>query len=115
VNGSCRVGLRHVFVIAVIACALAACGVKGDLELPPTAKLAEPQAKEQAPTQAASAEPRVFTEQSRVQRAPTPSVIPRMPPEEWSRSREYQSTSQPRSRDKQKSKTDEPFFLDPIL
>ncbi|MEX0590839.1 MAG: hypothetical protein WD207_07105 [Xanthobacteraceae bacterium] len=114
-NGSRRVGLRHVIAIGVIACALGACGVKGELEAPPTTKLVEPRASEKAPAQASSSERRVFTDESAVRSVPSPSILPQIPPEEWSKNREYQSTSQPKSRGKQKEKSDEPFFLDPIL
>jgi predicted small lipoprotein YifL len=93
----------------MIAGALGACGVKGDLEPPPVSASAAPAAE--ARTQGAQKE-KVFTEQSVVRRAASPSVIPKMPPDEW-KGRNSQPADQPTERDK--SKRDEPFFLDKLL
>jgi predicted small lipoprotein YifL len=95
--------------IGMIAGALGACGVKGDLEPPPVSASAAPAVEPR--TQGAQKE-KVFTEQSVVRRAASPSVIPKMPPDEW-KSRNTQPADQPAARDK--SKRDEPFFLDKLL
>jgi predicted small lipoprotein YifL len=93
--------------IGMIAGALGACGVKGDLDPPPVAASAAPAAEPR--TQGAQKE-KVFTEQSAVRRAASPSVIPKMPPDEWkSRSTRPEPTA------REKSKSDEPFFLDKLL
>jgi predicted small lipoprotein YifL len=93
--------------IAMIAAALGACGVKGDLD-PPGVAAADPAAE----TKTQSGQ-KVFTEQSVVRRAASPSVIPNMPPDEWKKDRNSQPASQPATRDK--SRPDEPFFLDKLL
>jgi predicted small lipoprotein YifL len=95
--------------IGVIAGALGACGVKGDLEPPPVSASAAPAA---APTTQGAQKQKVFTEQSVVRRAASPSVIPKMPPDEWTKDQRTEPAS-PATRDK--SKPDEPFFLDKLL
>jgi len=99
-------------ILGALALPLAACGVKGDLD-PPAAAAAEVKAGQPADTPSAQSESKVFTEQSFVRRAPRYSVFPKMPPEEWEKNPEFQSTQKPKSR--RKSDPDEPFFLDPIL
>jgi predicted small lipoprotein YifL len=115
VSHSYRAKAGRVVAAAVIGGVLSACGVKGELEPPPSTTLARPQGGQRAAAPPPAAGERVFTEQSSVQRVPSTSILPRNPPDEWSRSREYQSTNQPKTRAKEKAKTDEPFFLDPIL
>lgn len=94
--------------IGMIAAALGACGVKGDLDPPGVAATAAPAAEPQT-----KAGQKVFMEQSVVRRAASPSVIPNMPPDEWRKDRGTQPASQPATRDK--SRPDEPFFLDKLL
>jgi predicted small lipoprotein YifL len=96
--------------IGMIAGALGACGVKGDLEPPPVSATAAPAAEPR--TQGAQKE-KILTEQSVVRRAASPSVIPNMPPDEWTKNRDTQPAARPATRDK--SKPDEPFFLDKLL
>lgn len=104
--------ILRVAILGALALLPAACGVKGDLD-PPAAAAAEAKAGQTVNTPSAQSEPKVFTEQSVVRRAPRYSVFPKMPPEEWEKNREVQSTRKPKSR--RKSEPDEPFFLDPIL
>jgi predicted small lipoprotein YifL len=105
-----RPGFRQIIAIGMIAGALGACGVKGDLEPPPVSATAAPAAEPR--TQGAQKE-KVFTEQSVVRRTAQPSVVPNMPPDEWTKGRNTQPAARPATRDK--SKSDEPFFLDKLL
>jgi predicted small lipoprotein YifL len=92
--------------IAMVAAALGACGVKGDLDPPAVAATSAPAAE---PRVLGAPKEKTFTEQSVVRRQAQPSVIPKMPPDEWTKGRETET--QPRS----KSKSDEPFILDRLL
>jgi predicted small lipoprotein YifL len=115
VNKPRRPEFRQVFAIIMIAGALAACGVKGELEAPSVAASAAPAASpaEQKKAQGSQSQQKVFTEESAVRRASSPSLIPTMPPEEWSKGRNTQPAAQQKTRDK--TKPDEPFFLDKLL
>jgi predicted small lipoprotein YifL len=116
VNKSRRSEFRQALAIVMIAGALAACGVKGELEAPSVAASAAPvasAAEQKSKAQGSQAQPKVFTEESAVRRAASPTLIPSMPPEEWSKGRNTQPATQQKSRDK--TKPDEPFFLDKLL
>lgn len=114
-NKSRRPEFRQVFAVVMIAGALAACGVKGELEAPSVAASPAPAsaAEQKSKAQGSQAQQKVFTEESVVRRASSPTLIPTMPPEEWSKGRNTQPAAQQKSRDK--TKPDEPFFLDKLL
>lgn len=100
--------VRHVFVpralvVAVFAVALAACGLKGPLEPPPEgATLAATDARIET----------VPSEKSSVVRTGYPTVIPQIPPPEWTKPKNPQPTP---PRVKQRVPRDEPFLLDWLL
>lgn len=106
-----RPAVYRIAAIGVIAAGLAACGVKGDLEAPPRANVAEPPAQQTAGA-TGTTERRAFTEQSEVRRVPYQSILPEIPPKEWQKGNEIQSTQKPKAR---RTGPDEPFFLDSIL
>ncbi|HEY7459054.1 MAG TPA: hypothetical protein VH765_09895 [Xanthobacteraceae bacterium] len=108
-----RIGFRLVLATGVIATILAACGVKGELEPPSATASAAPATEQKSQAQTAQTAKKTFTEESVVRRAASPSVIPTMPPEEWSKGRNTQPAAQQKSRDK--DKPDEPFILDKLL
>lgn len=106
---SCRIGITHTIVLAFIAGTLAACGVKGDLERPPAAGYAEPAPAAKPDTR------KVFTERSVVRRVPAHDILPKMPPEEWSKEgKDYQSTRAPKKTE-EPDRPDRPFILDGLL
>jgi predicted small lipoprotein YifL len=116
VNTPRRSEFRQIVAIVMIAGALAACGVKGELDPPVAAASAGPAVPAAAPksqAQTSQSERKVFTEESAVRRTSSPSVIPTMPPEEWSKARTTQQTAPQKSNSK--NNPDEPFFLDKIL
>ena len=110
---------RHLALLAgpIIALALTGCGIKGPLERPPSASLADSEDATTAKrSRESSTEPRVTTaktEKSKVQKVKRPGVTPPMTPEEWKKDPDRQSRST-KSRSKPQ-KPDEPFFLDPLL
>jgi predicted small lipoprotein YifL len=96
--------------------ALAACGVKGELEAPPAARHSEPRAS--AAGESAGGQQKVFTEQSRVVRGSAFRVIPRLPPKEWEKYRNPPAEAKspaPEQRAKKSSAPDKPFALDWLL
>lgn len=109
-NRSRRVGVSHVLALGFLAGVLAACGVRGDPELPQSQSLAAPAPSPADPRQ------KVFTEQSVVQRSTTstPSMSPEMPPREWEKyGKDYQPAASKKSREAEKP--DRPFILDSLL
>lgn len=118
VTASPRPGTSRIAALLFVAGALAACGVKGDLERPPAASYAAPAAEgpEQTDTGTAAAPAKVFAEESRVQRVPAFSVLPKMPPEEWEKLKA--GDAQPERAPKKSgapSDPDRPFILDGLL
>ena len=73
--------------IVLIAGALAACGVKGDLE-PPASPV--PKLSAQPAPAAGPATSKVFVEQSRIEGRNNHDILPQMPPKEWSKKSDYQ-------------------------
>jgi predicted small lipoprotein YifL len=119
VTASCRVGVSHLVALAFFAGALAACGVKGDLERPPAASYAEPTAKSEQPKSSTSTTSgKVFTEESRVERVPAYSILPKSQPEEWEKqklkSRDTQAKQAPK-KSGEPTEPDRPFILDGLL
>jgi predicted small lipoprotein YifL len=102
-----RPRFRQLIALGMVAGALGACGVKGELDPPPVSASAAPAAE---PRLQGSQKEKVSTEQSVVRRAAQPSVIPKMPPDEWTKGRETEEKPA-----RSKSKSDEPFFLDKLL
>jgi predicted small lipoprotein YifL len=135
-----RSALLNAFAIVTVATALVACGVKGELEAPPRANLTDSKTDAAVATEtragvkasaktgtktgatatgataadvlAAQPESRALTEQSVVQSKGYPTVLPRLPPEEWQKYRQEESQ---KAKTRSKTKDDTPFFLDPIL
>jgi predicted small lipoprotein YifL len=66
-----------------------------------------------ADTLAVQPESRALSERSVVQSKGYPSILPRLPPEEWQKYRAPESAEKAKPRSK--SKDDTPFFLDPLL
>lgn len=109
-NRSRRVGVSHVLALGFLAGVLAACGVRGDPEMPQSQSLAAPAPSPADPRQ------KVFTEQSVVQRGTgTPSMAPEMPPKEWEKyGKDYQPTAKPK-KSREAETPDRPFILDSLL
>ncbi|MCC6949566.1 MAG: lipoprotein [Bradyrhizobiaceae bacterium] len=108
-----RVGTAHFVVLAFAAGALAACGVKGDLERPPAASYNEPVAGQKT---AGASTGKVFTEESRVQRVPAYSILPKMPPEEWEKMKGTDAQAKQAPKKSPGADTrDRPFILDGLL
>jgi predicted small lipoprotein YifL len=115
-----RVGLTHFVALAFFAGALAACGVKGDLERPPAASYAAPGAAGEPKTAGGTTSGKVFTEESRVQNVPAFSILPKMPPEEWEKKAKEARESKEQAKQTPKksgepSGPDRPFLLDGLL
>lgn len=97
------------------AFALAGCGVKGPLEPPPSANLADSESKvtsrekKETPPQTAG----LSSETSRVQTVAEPSILPPKTPDEWKKDKDRQSRSS-RKMGQPVTPTD-PFFLDWLL
>jgi predicted small lipoprotein YifL len=105
----------------VAALSLAACGVKGDLEPHPAARLAGADA---APGGASGeSSTKVFTSQSRVEHVGTPNILPTMPPKQWTKDSKSAKDGKSEkdansSGPEQRAKTgapDKPFVLDWLL
>jgi predicted small lipoprotein YifL len=119
-------GFRSALALLILAGAVAACGVKGDLEAPPRAGLEGPRAQSSA---AAPGDPTAIPEaprqgahhsESRVQTGKRLSVEPRMPPEEWSKIGKKDSATKSESsakarRSRESEPSDRPFVLDWLL
>lgn len=79
----------------VLALALAGCGIKGPLETPPSANLANSESnvtireKKESLPQTAGLSP----ETSKVQTVPEPSIMPPKNPDEWKKDKDRQSRS----------------------
>lgn len=110
VNHPPHLAIRHLVVIGFFAGVLAACGVKGELEPPPTQAQIAPQSEQIEP-----AAKKVFTEKSVVKRGSNRDILPKMPPAEWEKyGKDYQPTAAPKST-KDAEKPDRPFILDSLL
>jgi predicted small lipoprotein YifL len=100
--------------ILAIAGLVAACGVKGDPERP----VAEPRLSAQ-PAGASGQTSKVFTEESSVTSRSNQDILPKMPPKEWSKQREYQPArdkgTAPSANTRREPEPDRPFFLDSLL
>ena len=110
-NRSRRVGISHVLALGFLAGAVAACGVRGDPEIP------QSQALTAQPLPAApGTQNKVFTEQSVVQRSTgTPSMAPEMPPREWEKyGKDYQPAATSK-KSREAEQPDRPFILDSLL
>jgi predicted small lipoprotein YifL len=107
--------------ICLAALTLGACGVKGALEPPPGAKLAASDAASDAVPDAntsATATPKIFTSESRVESVGQPDIIPQMPPKQWTKdANSAGQTNSPGSgqRAKKGGASDKPFVLDWLL
>lgn len=111
-----RSALLPALAILSVAGLLAACGVKGDLEPPPSyAAPAGQQSAAPAGTESASASNKVFLEQSSVRGGRPESVIPEMPPREWRKDRVYQPEQERKPASQSLSRPDKPFALDWLL
>lgn len=112
-----RVGTTHLVALAFVAGALAACGVKGELERPPAARYDEPAAAQsEQPKTATSGTSKVFTEESRVHRVPAYSILPKMPPQEWEMiGKDAQEKQAPKKSREAPDTPDRPFILDGLL
>ena len=122
-----RAGFLPALAVCLAALTLGACGVKGDLDRPQAAQLADTQA-DAAPgggqtaggPDGTSSQSKIFVEESRITRSGMPGIIPRLPPEEWTKGREYQParTSKPGDAEKRARDAgtpDKPFVLDWLL
>lgn len=98
-----------VLAAGVLALVLAGCGVKGALE-PPSRAAADGTAEIEGSREKVV----VYSEKSAVRRVGSPSVLPKVPPEAWTKSREREQTEGPQQVERRR-KTDEPFFLDWLL
>jgi predicted small lipoprotein YifL len=110
-----RAGLLPALAIFVLALALGACGVKGNLESPKAE--AAPEAASSNSVDAVSPQQKIFTSESKVVRVGTPKIIPSMPPEKWAKDKAEKKAAQPGAADERaKSSTpDKPFVLDWLL
>ena len=106
--------LKFVLAIGALAAVLSGCGVRGALEPPPHAQYSDRSATgESAGAQGASESIVTRGETSEVRNVGAPSVLPRIPPKEWTKSRDRQDEG-PR-RVERRDEPDEPFFLDGLL
>ena len=106
-----RAAFFPALALCLAALSLAACGVKGDLEPHPGARLAGSDAA------AGESSTKVFTSQSRVEHVGTPDIVPTMPPKQWtkdSKSAKDAKSSGPEQRAKTGA-PDKPFVLDWLL
>ena len=110
-----RAAFFPALALCLAALSLAACGVKGDLEPHPDARLAGSDAA--AGGASGESSTKVFTSQSRVEHVGTPNIIPTMPPKQWtkdSKSAKDAKSSSPEQRAKTGA-PDKPFVLDWLL
>jgi predicted small lipoprotein YifL len=106
--------LKFVLAVGALAAVLSGCGVKGALEPPPRAQYSDQAATNEAAGARGASESIVTRgETSQVRNVGTPSVLPQIPPKEWTQSRDRQDEG-PR-RVERPDEPDEPFFLDGLL
>ena len=108
-----RAAFFPALALCLAALSLAACGVKGDLEPHPAARLAGADAG----AALGESSTKVFTSQSRVEHVGTPNIVPTMPPKQWtkdSKSAKDAKSSGPEQRAKTGA-PDKPFVLDWLL
>ena len=104
-------GISHLLALGFLAGVLAACGVRGDPEIPQSQTLSV------SPPSPSDPRSKVFTERSIVQRSTTgtPSMSPDMPPREWEKyGKDYQPAATTK-KSREAEKPDRPFILDSLL
>jgi predicted small lipoprotein YifL len=136
-TASRQIGIRHWIVLGFFAGALAACGVKGELEPPPVVRQSEAGPGDATPrpapgTRAAAAaavdksmgdapSKKVSSEQSSVNRVVQPGMTPKLPPKEWEKMKSPTAAAQSKApasgeaKARPRPETDKPFILDGLL